>query len=236
MRYERFGQEGRGERRGRGHGLHRAMRRAMREEMEGVLMHGMHGRMRRFMHHAMHRKLHGSGHGFGGGFGGSFHDAGDGPRRGRRKRMFDGGELRLVLLKLIADEPRHGYDLIRQIEEMTGGAYAPSPGVIYPTLTLLDDMGHIGVTESEGAKKLFAITEAGREELDMHAKLVERLIARLTEVGASRQRGDSAPVRRAMGNLKAVLVNRLDDETLDEATLHAMVALIDEAAQKIERL
>ena len=62
---------------------------------------------------------------------------------GRSRRMFDGGELRLVLLKLIADEPRHGYDLIRQIEELTGGAYAPSPGVVYPTITMLDDMGFI---------------------------------------------------------------------------------------------
>jgi hypothetical protein len=66
---------------------------------------------------------------------------GGGGRRGRRtRRMFESGELRLVLLKLIADEPRHGYDLIRAIEELTGGEYAPSPGVVYPTLTLLQDM------------------------------------------------------------------------------------------------
>ena len=71
-------------------------------------------------------------------------------RRGRRsRRMFESGELRLVLLKLIVDEPRHGYDLIRAIEELTGGEYAPSPGVIYPTLTLLQDMGLI-----EEAKEL----------------------------------------------------------------------------------
>ena len=69
--------------------------------------------------------------------------------RGRR-RMFESGELRLVLLKLIADEPRHGYDLIRAIEELTGGEYAPSPGVIYPTLTLLQDMGLIEEAEGEG--------------------------------------------------------------------------------------
>jgi len=198
-------------------------------------------------HHAMHRALHqlgrqamrhggrGFGHGFGGGgFGGRFRDEDDG--RGRRRRMFDSGELRLVLLKLIADEPRHGYDLIRQIEELTGGAYAPSPGVIYPTLTLLDDMGQIEAAESEGAKKLFAITDAGRAELEANAEVVDRLIARLTEVGAERQRTDSVSVRRAMGNLKAVLMNRLGDRDLDATTLHDIVALIDEAAQKIERL
>src|SRR5690606_33985152 len=116
--------------------------------------------------HGMHRG--GGGHGFGEasgrGFGGRHRDGGQG-RGGSRRRMFDGGELRLVLLKLIADEPRHGYDLIRRIEELTGGAYAPSPGVIYPTLTLLDEMGQIAAQQSDGAKKLFAITPEGAAEL-----------------------------------------------------------------------
>src|SRR5215210_3741968 len=84
-------------------------------------------------------------------------------RRGRRgKRMFESGELRLVLLKLIADEPRHGYDLIRAIEDLTGGEYAPSPGVIYPTLTLLQDMGLIEEAPVEGARKPFQATDEGR--------------------------------------------------------------------------
>ena len=155
---------------------------------------------------------------------------------GRSRRMFDGGELRLVLLKLIADEPRHGYDLIRQIEELTGGSYAPSPGVIYPTLTMLDDMGLIEAQQSDGAKKLFAITDAGRAELEANSEIVEAAIARLTAVGEETQRTDSASVRRAMGNLRQVLMNRLGDRDLDNAALHDIVALIDEAAQKIERL
>ena len=192
--------------------------------------------------HAMHRGGrgagqgfggHGFGHGFGGGFGGGGRRGGE---RGERRRMFDGGELRLVLLKLIADEPRHGYDLIRQIEELTGGSYAPSPGVIYPTLTMLDDMGLIEAQQSDGAKKLFAITDAGRTELDANSEIVEAAITRLTAVGEETQRTDSASVRRAMGNLRQVLMNRLSDRNLDNAALHDIVALIDEAAQKIERL
>jgi len=184
--------------------------------------------------HAMHRggRSHGFGHGRG--FGGRHRDDDEG--RGPRRRMFDSGELRLVLLKLIADEPRHGYDLIRQIEELTGGAYAPSPGVIYPTLTLLDDMGQIEAQQSVGAKKLFAITADGQAELDASKGVVDALIARLAAVGAERQRTDSASVRRAMGNLKQVLLNRLGQRDLDDATLQAVVALIDEAARKIERL
>ena len=193
--------------------------------------HAMHHMVREAMRHGMHR----GGHGFGGrGFGGRHGHDDDG--RGRRQRMFDSGELRLVLLKLIADEPRHGYVLIRRIEELTGGAYAPSPGVIYPTLTLLDDMGLIEAQQSEGAKKLFAITDAGTAELEANKESAERLIARLADIGEERQRTDSASVRRAMGNLKAVLMNRLGERDLDEATLHDIVALIDEAAQKIERL
>lgn len=184
--------------------------------------------------HAMHRGGRGHGRGFGRSFGGGRGHDGEG--RGRRRRMFDSGELRLVLLRLIADEPRHGYDLIRRIEELTGGAYAPSPGVIYPTLTLLDDMGQIEASTSEGARKLFAITDAGQAELDANRELVEALLARLSAVGEERQRTDGGSVRRAMGNLRNVLMNRLGERDIDEETLHQVVALIDEAAQKIERL
>jgi DNA-binding PadR family transcriptional regulator len=192
--------------------------------------------------HAMHRgggRGPGQGfggHGFGHGFGGGGRRGGGRGERGERRRMFDGGELRLVLLKLIADEPRHGYDLIRHIEELTGGSYAPSPGVIYPTLTMLDDMDLIEAQQSDGAKKLFAITEAGRTELEANSEIVEAALARLTAVGEETQRTDSASVRRAMGNLRQVLMNRLGDRDLDNGALHDIVALIDEAAQKIERL
>jgi DNA-binding PadR family transcriptional regulator len=183
-------------------------------------------------HHAMrggwgHRGWHGRG--FGGGREGR--DSG-----GRSRRMFDGGELRLVLLKLIADEPRHGYDLIRQIEELTGGAYAPSPGVVYPTITLLDDMGLIEVQQSEGAKKLFAVTEAGIAELEANAEQVAALIARLAAIGDEQQKPDATSIRRAMGNLREVLVNRLNSGEVDDEVLHRVVALLDETAQKIERL
>src|SRR6185503_2960187 len=77
--------------------------------------------------------------------------------RGRRRRVFDSGELRLLLLRLIADEPRHGYELIRAIEELSGGVYAPSPGLIYPTLTMLHEMGQIEEAQSGGARKAFAV-------------------------------------------------------------------------------
>jgi DNA-binding PadR family transcriptional regulator len=161
---------------------------------------------------------------------------GSGEGRGRRGRMFDGSELRLVLLKLIANTPRHGYDLIREIEELTGGAYAPSPGVVYPTLTLLDDMGLIEEHKAEGAKKQFAATEAGIAHLEENAALVDALFTRLRDLGEARARTDSSSVRRAMGNLRSVLIDKLSSHDVEKETLHEIVALIDEAAQKIERL
>ena len=161
---------------------------------------------------------------------------GRGDGGGRRGRVFDSGELRLVLLKLIEEAPRHGYDLIREIEERTGGAYAPSPGVIYPTLTLLGDMGLIEEAKSEGAKKQFAITDAGSAELVAKADEVATLLNRLAEMGKQRAKTDGAPIRRAMGNLRAVLQNRLVGDDVTAETLHDVAAILDEAAQKIERL
>jgi DNA-binding PadR family transcriptional regulator len=155
---------------------------------------------------------------------------------GGRRRMFDGSELRLILLALIADEPRHGYDLIKLIEERTGGAYAPSPGVVYPTLTLLAEMGLIEERASEGAKKLFGVTAAGEAHLEEHAEAVTLLMGRLAEMAVMREKTDGASIRRAMGNLREVLQNRLTGDDMTPERLHQVTALIDEAAQKIERL
>ena len=162
----------------------------------------------------------------------------EGPGSGRgggRRRMFDGGELRLVLLKLIADKPRHGYDLIRAIEERTGGAYAPSPGIVYPTLTMLSEMGMIEEQLAEGARKQFAITPEGIAHLAEHDAEVVAMLARLDAFGAMRERTDAVPIRRALHNLRSVLQSRLG-EGLDKDRMHDAVELIDEAAQKIERL
>ena len=155
-----------------------------------------------------------------------------------RGRVFAGDELRLVLLKLIGDGPRHGYDLIRAIEELTEGAYAPSPGVVYPTLTLLADMELIAEQDSEGARKLFAITPAGEAHVAERASEVTELLGRLEGLGKQRERSSRGPVRRAMGNLKAALTDRLhkDGADEDEALPHEVAAILDEAARKIERL
>lgn len=163
------------------------------------------------------------------------HGPGRGPRGGRR-RMFDGGELRLVLLKLIEEQPRHGYDLIKEIENRTGGAYAPSPGVVYPTMTLLIDMDLAEEQASEGARKLLSITDAGRTHLAENAVQVDEIMERLSALGKMSERTDAAPVRRAMHNLKVVLQERLSHENANRDLQLEIARLIDEAASKIERL
>ena len=173
---------------------------------------------------------------------GPFHfDFGDegwsgGRGRGRRARMFESGELRLVLLKLIADEPRHGYDLIRAIEELTGGEYAPSPGVIYPTLTLLQDMALIEEAAGEGGRKPFQVTDEGRSHLEERADEIEALFERLNELKPREGSMAGSPVWRAMRNLGVAIRNRMAHGDVTEETMHELAALIDEFAQRVERL
>ena len=181
------------------------------------------------------------GRGFSFGPGGFHFEFGDGPGgRGRggsrgRRRMFEGGELRLVLLKLIADEPRHGYELIKAIEDLTGGDYAPSPGIVYPTLTMLEDMGLIAEKKSKDSKKIFEATKEGRAHLEENSEEVEELIGRLEEAGSHRRRNHRPEMGRAVGNLMTALKNRVAHEGWNEALLHEVIDILDDAAQRIER-
>ncbi|KPF61894.1 PadR family transcriptional regulator [Porphyrobacter sp. AAP60] len=157
-------------------------------------------------------------------------------RRGRRGRMFGTGELRLALLALISDAPRHGYELIKEIEEATNGSYAPSPGAVYPTLQMLADEGKIEEAEAEGAKKPFKLTAAGEAELDERKDEVTELMGRLALHGHRANKVRSHDVFRAMGNLASVLKNRARAGKLDEGTINEIVDMIDEMAKRIERL
>ena len=187
------------------------------------------------------RRWAGRGRGFSFGPGGFHFDFGDGPggwgghRRRDRKRMFEGGELRLVLLKLIADEPRHGYQLIKAIEELTEGDYAPSPGIVYPTLTMLEDMGHIREQKSKDSKKVFEATEDGRAHLDENADEVEDLFERLEGHGRTRRHGQRPEIGRAVGNLMAALRNRVAAEGWNDKLLEEVTDILDDAARRIER-
>ena len=180
------------------------------------------------------------GRGWQGGWGPFSFEFGDegwgGGHRGRRGRVFESGELRLVLLKLISEQPRHGYDLIRAIEELTGGRYAPSPGVIYPTLTMLQDMSLIQEAEAEGARKPFEITDDGRQYLEERSDEADELIERLKRLSPSHQPEGGSPIWRAMRNLGVAIRQRVTRGEISQETIYEVAALIDELAQKIERV
>ncbi len=155
--------------------------------------------------------------------------------RGRRsERVFEQGDLRLLLLKLIADKPSHGYELIKAVEDSVGGAYSPSPGVVYPTLTHLEDLGYTRIQEAEGGKKLFAITPEGEAYLVEQAAVLAQLNAKVAEIAAA-NRGRSAPqVVRAMENLRMALRMRLSRGPVAEEQVAAIAAALDDAARKVE--
>lgn len=127
-----------------------------------------------------HRRHRGFGP-FGGGFGG--------PRGGgfRFGRMLRDGDLRLIALALIEEEPRHGYDIIKALEERSGGFYSPSPGVVYPTLTFLEEAGH-ATASTDGNKKVFTIAESGTALLDEDREAVEALFAQMEAFGRKMER------------------------------------------------
>ncbi len=109
-----------------------------------------------------------------------------GRRRGfRGGRMFEQGDLKYVILKLLEEKPRHGYEIIKELEEQSGGAYSPSAGTVYPTLQLLEDLGYASVALEEGGKKIYSITDAGRQYLDQNKSTVEDVFERISDIGAS---------------------------------------------------
>ena len=151
------------------------------------------------------RHAHG---GFGHG-GGRFGGHRGGGRGGRVARVFDHGDLRYVLLQLIAEKPRYGYELIKAIEEQVGGMYSPSPGVIYPTLTLLEELGYLQPEIAEGTRKLYSITGEGAAFLAANRALVDAILGRIAEISRVYAGGPAPEIRRAMQNLEQALSIRL---------------------------
>src|ERR1700678_2974069 len=167
-----------------------------------------------------------------GDFGGGRH--GHGFRGGRgAMRFFGAGDLRYVILQLISEKPSHGYEIIKSIQERLGGTYAPSPGVVYPMLTMLEEMGHATVV-TEGAPKLYTITEEGSKALAENKAVVDALFARMDQVRGE-QGGDRAQqIERAIANFRMAL--RLKTGPLTTEQIHAITDIIDAAAKQIERV
>ncbi len=162
-------------------------------------------------------------------------DHGSNQRRGKR---FSGDELRLMVLSLLDSEPQHGYQLIRGFAEKSGDAYAPSPGVLYPLLTLLADMGLVEevASESGGSRRSFALTDTGRAELAAQREVADAAFRRLGDIAGETRRTDPAPVRRAMMNLRTAAIQRLTSPEGGKEAAFRIAEILDEAARTIERL
>lgn len=156
-------------------------------------------------------------------------------RGGGLKRLFDHGDLKFVVLGLLAEQPRHGYEIIKEIENRVGGGYAPSPGVIYPLLTMLEEMGFATLQAEGGGKKLYAITEAGQAELAANKNAVDALFARIAAAREHFSSGRSPQIVRAMENLKLALRLRMERGPMSDGDLEQVAAAIDAAAQAIEK-
>jgi len=189
------------------------------------------------------------GHGFGGGFGGrGFGGGGDMMRAGR---MLAQGDLRLLALALIEQQPRHGYEIIKLIEDKTGGWYSPSPGTVYPTLTYLEEAGYVTVEAAEGSRKLYTITAEGRAYLDSNRGIIDAVLGRLAAAGEKiawvnkmmggerereRDRSSRLPslVVAALDNLREASEQKLDAGTDPDAETR-IVEILARAAAGIRR-
>jgi DNA-binding PadR family transcriptional regulator len=150
-------------------------------------------------------------------------------------RVFEQGDLRFVALALIVKQPRHGYEIIKEIERLAGGAYAPSPGVIYPLLTMLEEMGLVAMSPGEGGKKLYAATPEGQKLLAENNEAVEAVFTRVAAVRERFADGRAPQIVRAMENLKLALRLRIERGPISEEQAQAIAAAIDGAAQAVER-
>jgi DNA-binding PadR family transcriptional regulator len=115
------------------------------------------------------------------GFGGWGPAGSHGRWRGRAARLFEQGDLKYVILRLLEEKPRHGYEIIKELESRFGGSYAPSPGTVYPTLTMLEDIGYARVVPEEGGKKIYEITDEGRAHLAENQPLIDDIFSRIAE-------------------------------------------------------
>ncbi len=153
-------------------------------------------------------------------------------RGGRLARFLEHGDLRLLVLRLISEKPRHGYEIIKAIEDLAGGAYAPSPGVIYPTLTMLEELGQIE-SMAEGSRKRFSITDAGKAALAENQAAIDLLFAKIQ---SAQPREASAPVIRAMENLKTALRLKLGRQEAAPEMTRKIADMLDAMARQIEEL
>lgn len=157
-------------------------------------------------------------------------------RRGRGGRMFEQGDLKFVILQLLENKPRHGYEIIKELEERSGGRYAPSPGTVYPTLTMLEEMGYAAGAAEAGGKKVYAITDEGRKYLAENRTTVDDVFERLSELGASIFGEAMRPAHEAMAALGRAYWRATMRHPASAETVAKAAEVLRRAASELEAL
>lgn len=157
-----------------------------------------------------------------------------GPFRGRR--MFEQGDLKYVILQLLEEKPRHGYEIIKELEERSGGTYSPSPGTVYPTLTMLEDMGYARASTEEGGKKIYEITPEGKAYLAENQSTVNDLFERIAEFGSNFFGAPMMDVNHAFKELARATYSTAPRHARDAGRLSKITAVLERAAREIEEL
>lgn len=158
-----------------------------------------------------------------------------GGRKKRRERMLDASDIRLLMLHFLAQDAAHGYELIKSVEELSKGEYSPSPGIIYPNLTLLEEMDAIRVVDAQATRKAYALTPAGHALLAENGATVATLIERLASLAILVDNRSIPAVEQAIHQIRHTLNHRLSQEQISPATLEIVVAALQEAAAKIAK-
>jgi DNA-binding PadR family transcriptional regulator len=154
--------------------------------------------------------------------------------RWRAGRMFEQGDLRYVVLRLLEEKPRHGYEIIKALEERFGGTYAPSPGVVYPTLQLLEDLGYARIVPGPEGKKTYEITDAGRAHLAENKDTVDSIFERVSRLVGHFLDEPMTEVHTAFRSVGKATYGRATDAVQSAETLRRIVEILQRAAKEIE--
>ncbi|HUX33772.1 MAG TPA: PadR family transcriptional regulator [Gemmatimonadaceae bacterium] len=149
-------------------------------------------------------------------------------------RMFEQGDLKFVILQLLDEKPRHGYDIIKALEERSNGAYSPSPGTVYPTLTLLEEMGYAKATAEEGGKKVFEITAEGKKHLEENSSTVDSIFERIQEAVEPFFSSSMGDVRTAMRHLARSSLGTALKHADNKEVLAKIAEVLSRAAGEID--
>lgn len=194
----------------------------------------------RHVYHSRHEDGHGHQccHGEGRGHAEGRRSRGEGRHKGRGlRRLFDHGDLHIMVLSLVAKKPSYGYEIIKDIQEASSGLYIPSPGVIYPTLTLLEEQGFLESEIVERNRKSFKITAEGAEHLQLNQETEATIFRKLAKARDMQHGGNLAEdIEMAVHRFKALLRHKMVLKQLNETQTRQIAQIINDAVQQIEQV